>query len=214
MSRAFAIVVGACLIAASACTKDVPPADFVADHAAWVALPDEDAQKKSATALVDKWQGKTVRWSALAVAALCVKGAARTDDAGGMRCAMNPFPRSGANATEASALGGVFPLYAFDTASNAALKQKCAGLDRCVVDVTATIRELRLDPDEPLALTLDAKTVHGGRVPADADGWARPRLDAGAPARAAPLPRAATLPHEPVVPPANAPVLKLPAAVF
>lgn len=179
-----AVVSAVALLVVSACAKDAPAEAFVSDYATWIALPDEEAQRQSAIALVDKWTGKRVRWTALALAGLCVK---KAEPPVVQSCAINPFPRGGDNAEAAGNLGGVFPLYRFDAPTLAALKRACAGLDRCVVDIEAEIVMLRLDPDEPLALTLEARAVHGGRAPSTDDKWARAEPPGAAAKRPPPI---------------------------
>ena len=161
----------ACVVALSSCEKPRAPAAFLDDYAAWTALPDDDAHRAAAPKVVSRWEGQQLRWSALAMASLCVSPPPpKAGEPSLTTCAMNPFPRSD---PKALILGGTFPLYRFDAAAFAVLKGHCAGRPTCVVDVEARLSALQLDPDLPLGITFSAPLVRAGRAPTLQDGWAR-----------------------------------------
>ncbi len=172
LSTAALLVLCAALgVVSSGCAVDRPASALVQDLAGYLALPDDEAMAKAAPALTKKWQSQRVRWSALATAVLCVDKAPND-----LTCAMNPFPRGGADAAAAAALGGLFPLFHLDSAARDALHTACAGRGSCVVDVEGTLSTLTLDPSLPLAIELTGITIHGGRAPRADEPWSRPAL--------------------------------------
>jgi len=144
-------------------------AAFVDDVAQWLALGDDDAMAKQAPAVAARWQGKSVRWEALASAGLCIV-AERT-------CALSPFPRNDPRTAgktadapnRAELLGGLLARARFNEAAWAALKAQCAGQTDCLFTLDATVSAVVISVDDPLAVTLDVSAVSDGHAPVDAD---------------------------------------------
>jgi len=106
-----------------------------------------------------EWINRRFRWEVALQPALC--GAVGD-------CVVMPFDH--ASRSEPITQGWL-PRLDLSTQERTALRERCADLRRCVVDVEGTLAQFELSTELPTSLTLREVTVHGARAATDGESW-------------------------------------------
>lgn len=140
------------------------PAAFASQWSNLSRVPEAAPQKETfSAAMRERWRGRTLRWTGLALAGLCVPAR--------RRCAVNPFERGQIDPKHLPALGGFYPQVDFTSAAWDQLRARCQGREDCVVTFTGRLTEVITEPGRPPLLVFSEASVEGARAPSAQESW-------------------------------------------